>query len=294
MATCRVLVLRAAGTNCDVETAYAWQLAGAQADRVHINALVAEPQLLRQYQVLTVPGGFSYGDDIAAGKIFANQLLHHVAGELEAFRDRGGLILGICNGFQVLTKAGLLPNLPADVLAREKASPATAVSRVVPGEGRSPAAIAEEARTVLARQQATLTWNDSGRYQDLWVHLRVATDRCVFLQPGQMLYLPVAHAEGKVLFAGDEVRRAVHDQRLIALQYVDEQGRFGDWPVNPNGSTDHIAGLTDPTGRILGLMPHPERFIDPTQHPHWPRLAEKPTPDGRSVFENAVRFVKRA
>jgi phosphoribosylformylglycinamidine synthase subunit PurQ / glutaminase len=294
MATCRVLVLRAAGTNCDVETAYAWQLAGAQADRVHINALVAEPKLLRQYQVLTVPGGFSYGDDIAAGKIFANQLIHHVAGELEAFRDRGGLILGICNGFQVLTKAGLLPNLPADLLAREKPTPAAAANRADRVEPRSPAAVADQACAVSSRQQATLTWNDTGRYQDLWVHLRVATDRCVFLQPGQMLYLPVAHAEGKVLFPSDEVRRTVHDQKLVALQYVDEQGRFGEWPVNPNGSTDHIAGLTDPTGRILGLMPHPERFIDPTQHPHWPRLAGKPTPDGRSLFDNAVRFLKRA
>lgn len=292
MATCRVLVLRAAGTNCDVETAYAWQLAGAQADRVHINALVARPDLLRQYQVLTVPGGFSYGDDIAAGKIFANQLLNHVAGELEAFRDRGGLILGICNGFQVLVKAGLLPNLPADLLAQEKAGIQAETGRPSRSEGLTAAAVAEQARTRPARQQATLTWNDSGRYQDLWVHLRVATDRCVFLQPGQMLYLPVAHAEGKVLFPSEAVRRAVHDQKLVALQYVDEQGRFGDWPINPNGSTDHIAGLTDPTGHILGLMPHPERFIDPTQHPHWARLASKPAPDGRTLFDNAVRFVK--
>ncbi len=294
MATCRVLVLRAAGTNCDVETAYAWQLAGAEADRVHINALVARPQMLRQYQVLTVPGGFSYGDDIAAGRIFANQLLHHVAGELEGFRDRGGLILGICNGFQVLAKAGLLPNLPLDVLAQEKTGQAIEAGRAAPDLGAAPAAVAEEARTVAGRQQATLTWNDSGRYQDLWVHLRVATDRCVFLNAGQMLYLPVAHAEGKVLFASEEVRRAVHDQRLVALQYVDEQGRFGDFPVNPNGSTDHIAGLTDPTGRILGLMPHPERFIDPSQHPHWARLASQAIPDGRSMFDNGVRYAKRA
>lgn len=289
MATCRVLVLRAAGTNCDVETAYAWQLAGAEADRVHINALVAEPQMLRRYQALTVPGGFSYGDDIAAGKIFANQLLHHVAGELEGFRDRGGLILGICNGFQVLTKAGLLPSLPAETLTGK----ATAAPSV--GASRSRAAVAEmPANAAPTRQQATLTWNDTGRYQDLWVHLKVATDHCAFLQAGQMLYLPVAHAEGKVLFPSDEVRQAVHAQKLVALQYVDDQGRFGDWPVNPNGSTDHIAGLTDPTGRILGLMPHPERFIDPTQHPHWARLASKPHPDGRSLFDNAVRFLKGA
>lgn len=277
----RVLVLRAAGTNCDVETAYAWQQAGAQADRLHINALVRQPQTLRQYQVLTVPGGFSYGDDIAAGKIFANQLVHHVAGELAAFRDRGGLILGICNGFQVLTKAGLLPNLPVKVLASAGSS----------GNEHSATAVAERAKV---RQQATLTWNDTGRYQDLWVHLKVATDRCAFLQAGQMLYLPVAHAEGKLLLTDEQTRQAVHAQKLVALQYVDERGSFGAWPINPNGSTDHIAGLTDPTGRILGLMPHPERFIDPTQHPHWGRLTDKPKPDGRSLFENAVAYLKRA
>lgn len=293
MATCRVLVLRAAGTNCDVETAYAWQLAGAETDRVHINALVAEPRMLRRYQVLTVPGGFSYGDDIAAGKIFANQLIHHVAGELAAFRDRGGLILGICNGFQVLTKAGLLPSLPGDVLASKMADSEASAGRMAASAAQAAAALAEPARGA-GRQQATLTWNDSGCYQDLWVHLRVATDRCVFLQSGQMLYLPVAHAEGKVLFVNEEVRRAAHDQKLVALQYVDEQGEFGEWPINPNGSTDHIAGLTDPTGRILGLMPHPERFVDPTQHPHWARLASEANPDGRSLFDNAVRFVKGA
>jgi phosphoribosylformylglycinamidine synthase subunit PurQ / glutaminase len=290
MATCRVLVLRAAGTNCDVETAYAWTLAGAEADRVHINALAREPQMLRRYQALTVPGGFSYGDDIAAGKIFANQLLHHVAGELEAFRDRGGLILGICNGFQVLTKAGLLPNLPVEADAKKQEVAAG------PGVGRSSgSALAEQGVDVApARQQATLTWNDTGRYQDLWVHLKVATDHCVFLQAGQMLYLPVAHAEGKVLFPNEQVRQTVHAQKMVALQYVDQEGNFGGWPINPNGSTDHIAGLTDPTGRILGLMPHPERFIDPTQHPHWTRLPNKPQPDGRSLFDNAVRYLQQA
>ncbi len=243
----RVLVLRAAGTNCDVETAYAWQLAGAQADRLHINALVREPSLLRQYQVLTIPGGFSYGDDIAAGKIFANPARPSCAhAQPEAFRDRGGLILGICNGFQVLTKAGLLPNLPVPALA---------------GATKGAAGEAEAASPVV--QQATLTWNDTGRYQDLWVHLKVATDRCAFLQADQMLYLPVAHAEGKVLLADEPTRQAVHANNLVALQYVDETGSFGGWPVNPNGSTDHIAGLTDPTGRILGLMPHPEALCRP-------------------------------
>ncbi len=283
MATCRVLVLRAAGTNCDIETAYAWTLAGATADRVHINALVKEPRMLRDYQVLTVPGGFSYGDDIAAGRIFANQLLHHVAEELEAFRDRGGLILGICNGFQVLVKAGLLPDLAAAAVPAAGAAVG----------GAKAAAADREPRTGLPRQQATLTWNDSGRYEDRWVHLKVATDRSAFLEPGQVLYLPIAHAEGKVLLADEQVRREIHEANLVALQYVDQSGDFGGYPINPNGSTDHIAGLTDPTGRILGLMPHPERFVDPTQHPHWSRLPQPPQPDGRNLFDNAVRFVEQ-
>jgi len=290
MATVRVLILRAAGTNCDVETAYAWQLAGADPERLHVNLLLREPQRLRQYQVLTIPGGFSYGDDIAAGRILANQLLHHLAEELRQFRDRGGLILGICNGFQVLAKAGLLPG--AVWSGSESKATVGAAGRTGPLAAPSQAGTTHLPSR--AGQSVTLTWNDSGRFEDRWVWLKVATDRCVFLKRGAMLYLPIAHAEGKLVCADETVRQCLHDEGLVALQYVDEAGRFGGYPINPNGSEDHIAGLTDPTGRVLGLMPHPERFVHPTQHPHWSRLFDGIAPHGRSVFQNALSFLAQA
>ncbi|MFQ6049113.1 MAG: phosphoribosylformylglycinamidine synthase I, partial [Phycisphaerae bacterium] len=231
MASVRVLVLRAAGINCDQETAYAWQLAGATADLVHINRLIAQPRLLDHYQVLTIPGGFSYGDNIAAGKILASQIVHYLADQIRQFIQAGKLLLGICNGLQVLVKACLLP-----------------------GWSQTP-------------QPLTLSYNDSGRFEDRWVHLKVTCHHCVFLPPGQILHLPVAHAEGKVVARDRAVIRRLRREGLVALRYTDARGRPGPYPLNPNGSDDHIAGLTDPTGRILGLMPHPERFVQPTQHP---------------------------
>jgi phosphoribosylformylglycinamidine synthase subunit PurQ / glutaminase len=255
MSNIKVLVLRTAGTNCDQETCHAFQLAGAQAEALHVNRLIEQPSLLDNYQILALPGGFSYGDDIAAGKILANQLIHHLRDAVRRFIDSNKLVLGICNGFQVLVKAGILPNLP--------------------GQNGS--------------AQATITYNDSGKYEDRWVHLQPATDKCVFIQPGQRLYLPVAHGEGKVCFASPEILEQLKAQGQIAFRYVDENGNFGDFPVNPNGSTDHIAGLCDPTGRVLGLMPHPERFVHKTHHPRWTRT-DISQPDGLTLFTNAVHF----
>ncbi len=257
MSNIKVLVLRTAGTNCDQETCHAFQLAGAQAETLHVNRLIEQPGLLDHYQILALPGGFSYGDDIAAGKILANQLIHHLRDDVRRFIDSNKLVLGICNGFQVLVKAGILPNLP--------------------GQNGS--------------AQATITYNDSGKYEDRWVHLQPATDKCVFIQPGQRLYLPVAHGEGKVCFAHPEILDRLKAEGHIAFRYVDENGNFGDFPINPNGSTDHIAGLCDPTGRVLGLMPHPERFVHKTQHPRWTRT-EIQQPDGLTIFTNAVQYFR--
>ena len=146
----RALVLRTAGTNCDAETQFAWEKAGARADRVHINRFIENPQALADYQVLTIPGGFSYGDDIAAGKILANQIVHHLADMVQEFVRSDRLVLGICNGFQVLVRCGLLPGSP---------------------DGRP-----------TLHQQATLTTNDCGLFVDRWIRLRTDTDRCPFLQ----------------------------------------------------------------------------------------------------------------
>ncbi|UCE98857.1 MAG: phosphoribosylformylglycinamidine synthase I [Planctomycetota bacterium] len=257
MAQIKAVVLRAAGINCDMETEYALEASGAKAERVHINRMIEDRKLLSQYQILVFPGGFSYGDDVAAGKILANQVIHHLAGAVQKFIDDGKLVLGICNGFQVLVKAGILP-------------------------GNSSA----------KEQAVTITYNDSGKFEDRWTYLAPQTDRCVFIDPGQQIYLPIAHGEGKVVTTDEATLEKLRSDGHIAFKYVDKDGREGPYPVNPNGSMDSIAGLTDSTGRVLGLMPHPERHIRHTQHPHWSRLKDKKGGDGMTMFTNAVKYVK--
>jgi phosphoribosylformylglycinamidine synthase I len=254
----KAVVLRAAGINCDMETEYALKLAGADAQRVHINRLIEDKSLLDEYQILVVPGGFSYGDDVAAGRILANQIIHHLTDAMRKFVDDGKLVLGICNGFQVLVKTGLLP-----------------------GNGDN------------GRQgTVTITYNDSGKFEDRWVYLEPQTDRCVFVETGKRIYLPVAHGEGKVVTQDEDTLAHLKSQGYVAFKYVDKNGDEGDFPVNPNGSTDAIAGLTDSTGRVMGLMPHPERFVRKTQHPHWSRLKDKDSGDGMTIFNNAVKYVR--
>ena len=247
-----VLVLRAAGINCDEEVMHAWTLTGADPSLVHVNRLVETPTMLEDYQVVTIPGGFSYGDDIAAGTILAQRVKLELPDAFRRFVDRGGGLLGICNGFQVLVKAGLLP-----------------------GGHFGPAAV-------------TVTYNDSARYEARWVRLQVSTDRCPFLRPGRFLEMPVEHAEGKIVTADDTIARELENHSQIALRYVDEEGRTDRYPANPNGSVAGIAGLCDPTGHIFGLMPHPDRHFDHTQHPLWTCKQRNGTPDGLSVFINAV------
>ncbi|HET6442306.1 MAG TPA: phosphoribosylformylglycinamidine synthase I [Phycisphaerae bacterium] len=257
----RALVLRTAGTNCDAETQFAWEKAGAKAERVHINRLIEEPKRLARYQILTIPGGFSYGDDISAGKIFANQLVHHLADVLHTFLEADRLVLGICNGFQVLVKCGLLPG-------------------------------SDNGRVSLI-QQATLTSNDSGLFEDRWTRLRADTDRCVFLEKGESLYLPVAHAEGKFVPADSAPVDKLEAAGQVALRYVGPDGQPGaGYPWNPNGSVGDVAGLCDPTGRILGLMPHPERHLLPWHHPQWTRHPPAEAGDGFRVFQRAVAYFK--
>ncbi len=260
MANIKVLVMRTAGTNCDQETCQAFEMAGATTEKLHVNRLIENPKLISQYQILALPGGFSYGDDIASGKILANQLLHHFIDQVKEFITSDKLVIGICNGFQVLVKTGLLPG-------KAVATPNCGI------------------------QQATLIHNDSGKFEARWAYLQPATSKCVFIEPNRRLYLPVAHGEGKVCFADQDVYNKVVANDQVAFRYVDADGNFGDYPVNPNGSTDHIAGLTDDTGRVLGLMPHPERFIHKTHHPRWTR-EEISCPDGMTIFDNAVKYFK--
>jgi len=258
MTDVKAIVLRAAGINCDMETQYALESAGADAERVHINRMIENKDTLKEYQILVIPGGFSYGDDVAAGKILANQIKHHLYEQVRRFVDDGKLVLGICNGFQVLVKAGLLP-------------------------GNNSAG---------NHQSVTITYNDSNKYEDRWVYLAPQTDRCVFIEKGRRIYLPVAHGEGKVVTKDEQILQELKENGHIAFKYVDENGNEGDYPVNPNGSVESIAGFTDSTGRVLGLMPHPERFIRPVQHPRWTRMKDKPTADGMTIFNNAVRYIR--
>ena len=252
--TPRVLVLRAPGSNCDVETAYAFEQAGAAAERLHVNRWLEAPELSDDYQILCLPGGFSYGDDLGAGRILGNQLRHHLADSLAAFRDRGKLILGICNGFQILVKSGLL-----DI-----------------DDERGPA--------------ATLNWNKSGRFIDRWVNLRVASDRCVFLQGIEQMQLPIAHAEGQFLGRDDAALDQFEDAGQLALRYTPVEGDGCSQPYNPNGAARDVAGMCDRSGRVFGLMPHPERFIDRTQHPQWTRRPKFDEGAGLQLFRNAVSY----
>ncbi|MBN1125293.1 MAG: phosphoribosylformylglycinamidine synthase I [Sedimentisphaerales bacterium] len=260
MKNVQAIVLRAAGVNCDMETKYALELAGARADRIHINRLIENPDLPDQYQILVFPGGFSYGDDVAAGKILANQVMHHLAESIRRFVNEGKLVLGICNGFQVLVKMGILPGCSGLEFSFEN-------------------------------QPVSITDNDCGKFEDRWIYLQPGTDRCVFLDENRRIYLPIAHGEGKVVTRDRSILERLQAEGHVAFRYVDAQGNTGNFPINPNGSMDSIAGLTDTTGRVLGLMPHPERFVHPTQHPHWTRLEESRC-DGMIIFDNAVRYVK--
>jgi phosphoribosylformylglycinamidine synthase subunit PurQ / glutaminase len=256
MARPRVLILRAPGANCDAETQFAFELAGGLAERVHINRLREQPRLLQSYQVLAIPGGFTYGDDVAAGKILAAQLEHHLPDALRKFRDSEKLILGICNGFQVLLKAGLI--LPPD----------------------------EDGPL------ATLAHNACGKFEDRWIYLQANPDRCPFLKGCSRLHLPVAHGEGNFLCREGWMLKGLEQTGQVVLRYVDAQGKPGPYPINPNGAQGDVAGLCDVSGRVLGLMPHPERHVLPTQHPRWTREGLAPEGDGLRLFRNAVEFFK--
>ena len=258
MAKPNALILRSPGTNCDEETAYAFEMAGANAESIHINQLLADPAIIKKFQIVCVPGGFSFGDDISGGKVLALQLQHNLSESLGEFHGNGNLILGICNGFQVLLKSGLL-------ISNEVEGPA-----------------------------ATLTWNDSGRYRDSWVHLTIDTSRCVFLNDIDQIELPIAHAEGKFVARNNQLLDYLEVNHQLAIRYCKPSGPNGKvpFPGNPNGSVRDVAGICDDTGRVFGLMPHPERFAHATNHPNWTRGVGSATSQvtGLKIFENAVSF----
>jgi phosphoribosylformylglycinamidine synthase len=257
MGRVRVLVIRAAGINCEDEVMHCWGLAGADPVLLHVNELAQRPALLDDFSVVTIPGGFSYGDDLGAGALLAQRVQFELREPLRERVARGGGVLGICNGFQVLAKMGLLPS------------------------GK------------FGRDTITVTYNDSAKFEARWVRLEVCVDRCPYLTPGTMLEMPVEHAEGKVFVADERTAHELFDAGLVALRYVDAEGRWDRYPANPNGSTLGIAGLCDATGRIFGLMPHPDRHFDHTQHPCWTARPREGPADGLRVFQSATAYWAR-
>ncbi|MDP3724161.1 MAG: phosphoribosylformylglycinamidine synthase I [bacterium] len=252
----RICVLKTDGINCDEEKMHAFALAGGRPSLVHVNELRSGDIRLQNFHILDIPGGFSYGDDIRSGKILALELTTFLADQINDFvEQRKGLVLGVCNGFQVLVRTGLLPFGTLD------------------------------------QMHATLADNDSGHFECRWVNLKVNDkSRCVFAgELHEVVTFQVAHGEGK-FFAPGETMERLENQGLVVFRYVDVLGEPTQaYPLNPNGSLNAIAGICDPTGRILGLMPHPERFIRRTQYPNWRRM-EDIEPHGLPLFKSIVRY----
>ncbi len=252
----RVAVSTGEGLNTDLEMQYAFEFAGANAERVHVLDLLSGEVNLRDYQIIVIPGGFLHGDDIASAKVFATQLRYRMKDELLEFAKGDKLILDICNGFQGLAKSGILPY--ADF-----------------------------------NQSVTLTNNDSGRFEDRWVYLEVDRDSpCVFTRGIERLYLPVRHGEGK-FYAENDVLDTLEENNQVVVRYVGKNGeRDPQYPENPNGSLRAIAGICDPSGRIYGMMPHPEAFVWKYQHPRWTREQLPEEGDGLRIFRNAVEYFR--
>jgi phosphoribosylformylglycinamidine synthase subunit PurQ / glutaminase len=251
----KVIVLRTAGTNCDYETVHAFQLAGAEVHFVHINQLIRGEKELSPYQILALPGGFAYGDDIAAGKILANELKYKLRDSVEKFIADGKLMIGICNGFQVMIKAGFFDRM-----------------------GNA--------------QKMTLYTNDSGKYECRWVYLKtIENSKCVFTKNVKpLIYFPIGHGEGKFTTIDENILNKLEANGQVVFKYVDANGNFVGYPWNPNGSDRSIAGICDESGRIFGMMPHPERFLSKYNHPRWTREKLDDEGDGLVIFKNAVEY----
>lgn len=250
----KAIVLAGYGLNCEEETAFAFTRGGISTDVVHLADLIEHPTLLNRYQILAIPGGFSFGDHTGSGRAYANKLTNHLADTLRRFTERDTLTLGICNGFQILVSAGILPG--------------------------------------------ALVFNDVPRYQTRWVDLSVS-DTSPWLADIGTISLPIAHGEGKYV-ADDATLDRLEKEGAVPLRYMaGELSEHFDLPANPNGSLRDIAGVTAHEGRVLGMMPHPERAVSFTQLPHWTYLreqyvrAKEPLPQdaaGITFFRNAARY----
>ena len=253
----KICILRADGINCDEELFYAFEKYGGAPQYVHVNQLRNKLKLLKDFQILAIPGGFAYGDDVVSGKILAVELISFLKGQLQEFIAKKGLVLGVCNGFQVLTRTGLLPF------------------------------------GSLGKMDATLAQNESGHFECRFIKIKIEKSKAKFLDPyvGQTLDIAVNHGEGK-LFALPKELTKIEKENLVFCRCVDKKGNpTQKYPQNPNGSLNAIAGVTDPTGYILGMMPHPEKIVEITQHPNWRRGGVEAK--GGFIFEGMIKFAKR-
>ena len=261
----KAIVIRTAGTNCDCETRAAFELAGAAAERVHINRLISGEIKLSDYQILAIPGGFSYGDDIASGKILANELKYKLGSKLQEFAQAGKPIIGICNGFQVLVKMGLLPD------------------------------------EAVFQQSTTLTFNDSEKFECRWINLIKGQTsssngqektNCLWTKGlPEIIQLPIAHGEGKFIAADEKTLKEIENNGQVVFRYCGDDGKLLGYPHNPNGSVNAIAGICSKKGNVFGLMPHPERFVFSFQHPSRKSADGGQFGWGLSIFKNAVNMI---
>jgi len=264
------IVLSGNGTNCEMEMAHGCKLGGSdEVDIVHISELIHGLRRLDSYHFLNLPGGFLDGDDLGGAKAGANRIKYarikntseRLYDQLLKFIEEGKPILGICNGFQLMVKAGLLPGFDRDF----------------------------ETQTV------TVTYNDSGRFEDRWVHLKInPRSPCIFTKGMERVYLPVRHGEGKFIPRDEVILKGLHEDGLVVAQYSDEnfQQPTMTYPLNPNGSIDAIAGICDESGRLFGMMPHPEAYLYYTNHPRWTRERLPEEGEGVLFFRNAINYIR--
>jgi phosphoribosylformylglycinamidine synthase len=287
MSTPRALILRTAGINCEGETVRALELAGARADLIHLKRVLLEPARLDSYGLIVIPGGFSYGDDVAAGRVFGLELRLGLGREIAAFVERGGFVLGVCNGFQVLVEAGLFES--SSIPRRASASARISSGNSSGAPSKAPHAAAPPARNL------ALYDNASNRFECRWVTIEAQDCVSSWLAAGELWPVPIAHGEGRFVVRDEATLQRLKDNRQIAFRYVRSDGSPAvGHPDNPNGSVEAIAGICDPTGRVLGLMPHPERNITPWNHPHWTRRAPRPEGEGLSFYRRLVEAASGA
>ncbi len=264
------LIITGFGINCEEEMAAAYRLAGAEAEIVHLNDIFLETRSIHDYDIMNFPGGFSFGDDLGSGKVLSNKMKFKKLksgklffDDIKDFLNEGKFILGVCNGFQFLVKMGLLPNVNSNF-----------------------------------EQEVTLTGNNSGKFEDRWIFIKVnENSKSPFLKGIDKLYVPVRHGEGKLIIKNEKIKELIIEKNLNCLTYCDKDGNETDeYPLNPNGSGLNCAGLTDETGRIFGLMPHPEAFLSLYNHPNWAQL-KRQNPgisedgEGLKIFRNIVEFI---